>query len=333
MRQIFLPLRSNSSWFSTTDTRKRLEKQIKVDLILYDRLVIQDGRYRMVAGIDGQGFDMMLHGNSYEGERRAITFYTPGADFGVQVGGSALIASKSLVSYDVDFYPIFHDAGLLEADYIEWRVVDLADPRQNEADQQAEKDAKSDHLNSVLPENSYLRKTILRALYRDSLLANELRLPFCVDATVAPIIAWKQALGQAAWKNELPQVLFDCWVSLDLPDFGDYSWENIHVLRESDIGRDFRAMIDRLLASIEGALPSITAPRDIKELIALGFSKELLNEMNARRPTTFGTVVSLALNWLPLPYAGATLSSIRDLLALQKEQTSWISLTRQKPKP
>ena len=124
-------------------------------------------------------------------------------------------------------------------------------------------------------------------------------------------------------------MIFDCWVKLNLPDFGEYSWEELHVLRDSDAGRDFRAMVDRLLANIEGDLSNITDPRDINELITRTFSKELIKEMNTWRPTTSWTVLSLVLNWLPLPFcAGAVVSSFKGLGALQKEQTSWVSLTR-----
>jgi len=328
MRELFLPLRSNSSWFSTTSTRDRLERQIKVNLVLYDRLIVQDGRYRITAGTDGQGMDMLLPTNKCGDDRKSISFYEPGGKFGVRLGDKVLLQSESYVSYDVDFYPIFYDAGLLDAEYIEWRPIDLTAQHQREADQQAEEDSRNDQLNGILPENSYLRGAILRAIYRDSFLAHSLRTPFCVDSAVAPVVQWKQRLGKTAWLHELPPIFFDCWVKLDLPDFSSYSWEEVRRVRESGAGADLRMMMDRTLAQIEDALPNISDQREISELVALGMSKELIREVDARRSRAAGTVVNLALNWLPLPFFGGALAgTVKDLQSLWNERGSWLSLT------
>ena len=113
--RVYMPLRSNAAWFADADCRKRLERQIKICLVLYDRIIFENGRYCVTAGVDGQGLQVMCPGDSYPGDRTKISFFTPGDEFGVALDGKQIMTSTSQSIYEVDYLPIIHDAQLADA--------------------------------------------------------------------------------------------------------------------------------------------------------------------------------------------------------------------------
>ena len=167
--RVFMPLRSNAAWFGDADCRERLERQIKTYLVLYDHIIFENGRYRITAGVDGQGIEMMCPGDSYPGDRSKISFFPPGDEFGVEFGGKQLLSSTSQSAYEVDYLPIVRDAGLEHAGCVRWSDNDIKPEFKNAITQRVSQDLHGKALHDVLPENSYLRKHILEALYRDSL--------------------------------------------------------------------------------------------------------------------------------------------------------------------
>jgi len=80
MGDLYLPLRSNATWFATEGSSAALERRLKMLLVLYDHLLIQDGRYTLTLWDDGsqflEGF-YPLHqlGNI---DRTRIHYATPG---------------------------------------------------------------------------------------------------------------------------------------------------------------------------------------------------------------------------------------------------------------
>lgn len=111
--QVFIPLRSNAAWFGSPETRSHLERQIKVNLMLYDRLIFQNGRYRMTAGFDEVGMEMW-DPNYPEERRKEISYCVQGGEFGVETNGISVMRSRAETDLEVDFYPIIHESGLYD---------------------------------------------------------------------------------------------------------------------------------------------------------------------------------------------------------------------------
>jgi hypothetical protein len=116
--RIFLPLRSNAAWFASADTRKDLERRMKRYALLYDEVVLQDGRYSFTVIPTGSA-DQYTPSRMAGVDRSQISYFSPGGRFAIQVsrepGGEfhPLLEGEKIASYEVDFYPILHDAELL----------------------------------------------------------------------------------------------------------------------------------------------------------------------------------------------------------------------------
>lgn len=327
MTSILLPVRSNGAWFSNAEARSRLERQIKVNLLLYDKLLVQDGIYHVTAGVDGQGMSMFMPGDDVPTDRRKTEYFQAGSPFGVEVGGKQVMRSVSEFSYVVDYYPILHEAGLVDAEYIEWVYGDLAEPYKSNAKRQADADWDAADSSGVLPQNHYIKKEVLQGIYIDGLLANLLRQPFSVDYHAAPVIEWKQKKAMAFWKDELPPMFFDCWLYFDLPDFSNRSWNEVCKIRESAAGRDFRSLVARVAGRIETARAELADPREVSESLKREFTREIIEELLARRTTPTDALINLGLNLVPF---GLVPSTLKDVSTLCKEGASWVSLMNRK---
>ncbi len=195
--QIYMPLRSNAAWFGDENCRQRLERQIKSYLILYDQIIFENGRVRLTVLESGTGAHMQYPGNTFPDDRTKITYYEPGTPFSIRFGETPAVEHVALqgvaqATYEVDFLPIVHDAGLTDATFIRWSTIDVDGILESEINSRVWNDSFDKSLCAVLPENRYLRDHVLKGLYRDSIIARHLGMPLSVDEHAIPVLELKQ---------------------------------------------------------------------------------------------------------------------------------------------
>jgi hypothetical protein len=328
MSEIFLPLRSNAAWFTNADTRVALERRMKQYALLYDQVVLQNGRYRCIATEAG-GLEMYVPPSEDVEERRSISFYTPGDQFALRVAEDPdgtwhpLLDGEVKASYEVDFFPIIHDAGLLGVDYFPWLNGDLEPAAKSKAKAAAGVDRRDSELRSVLPDVRFLRNSIIDGLYIDAALGQALELPFGVDAHTAAAIDWKRRQIQKMIAPDVTATIFQHWIAVGCPDYSHLSWEELHDLRESPAGHDFRRMLERLTDRVQVALPNVEDTRALSEIVAREFNLELVRELLARKATYTKATLNLTANLIPY---GSVPSTVKDLHDAIKEERSWVCL-------
>ncbi len=322
--QIYLPLRSNTNWFGDPTARTKLERQIKLSLLLYDLVVLQNGRLNITAGEDSQGMNFAFPADSYPGDRTKATFYSKGKPFGIEMGGKKLLASTCEVAFDVDFLPILNSAKIADESCFRWSDDELTSEAKGAVEKRANDDLTSGIFNSSLPENRFLRRVVLEGLYRDMVLADTLATPICVDPTVARLVEAQRKLAQVKWHKEVPSIFFEHWLEIDLPDLTTIAWDTVFDFRTSAAGESFREMIFRITKEAKKVLDGGGDDRDLKECVTREFSKELATELAARIQTPGKVFASLCLNLIPF---GWVVDCAKDVAALA-DQDSWISLTR-----
>ena len=118
--ELFFPLRSNAWWFGSADARERLEGRIKNALILYDRLLFQDGRYHFRV-TDTGSHDFLLPPVMLGDERKVIRYKKPGDQVGIALSTdpsspekTVLFGGAAVMAAEVDYFPILEDAGIRE---------------------------------------------------------------------------------------------------------------------------------------------------------------------------------------------------------------------------
>ncbi len=328
MSRFFLPLKSNAAWFTGPETRKSLERRIKNYLLLYDEIIIQDAKYSCSI-VENGSFDFLIPANKISTDREKINYFTPGQEMTLFMSPEGsntqhpVLSGNMIASYEIDYYPIIFDAGLLNEEYFIWISNDLDQNDTRLANKEIFKDKNNLELKKILPENSFVQNFILKSLYFDSLLAYRLNLPFLVDNNISKVIEWKNQQIKSIWKPELKDFFYKTWISLDHPDYTNESWEKIHKIRQSEAGRDYRRMIENITNEVLINLPSISDKRDIENLILKLFHKELVEELKSRLTTPLNATINIGLNFFPY---GGIVGALKDITEIAQLKTSWVSL-------
>jgi hypothetical protein len=79
-RILFFPLRSNIGWFTNENTRLDLEKRIKNSLIIYDKIVFENGRYKLFATDKGI-VDVNIPADDITWDRTNIYYFSKGDQY------------------------------------------------------------------------------------------------------------------------------------------------------------------------------------------------------------------------------------------------------------
>lgn len=207
--------------------------------MIYDELLVQDGRYGLYISAAGS-WDTWVGGGSGGYDRSRITYQGSGAE-PVTATLSAMIDGERkplsslpiIESYEVDFYPLLSEAGIVGAEYVTWLNATLATTLATRAKDAARADRRSPSIGSVLPSPRYLGVKAHESLYADALLADRLALPFAIDHRAASLAEWKNAQITEALGHDPTGAFHAVWLSLGCPDSADATWDEVLYARES----------------------------------------------------------------------------------------------------
>ncbi|HOE18859.1 MAG TPA: hypothetical protein PLX02_14295 [Syntrophorhabdaceae bacterium] len=329
MNRIFLPLRSNCGWFVDEEFRSEFVMRLKNCVVIYDEIVIQDGRY-IYRGGKTENFDLFLPADQSGRNRREHTICKTGQEFGVTIGDKKIIWGTAEVAYETDFYPFIYDAGIVEKEYIKWLPADLPDEVKSTAKKVANFDIEDDELKQYLPETYYQQKNVLESLYFDAFLSNHMNLPFLTDYRMTPIIQWKNKQVGMHFDKTVQDILLSCWISIGLPDFGALPWEKVIMIRESRAGQDFRNMVGQISSVVINNYQYVKNEIELELLVQRILSQELVRQLRAKLPKPQTAFFNLGLNLIPWG-GGVVLGGGKDLKDLIEKRNSWVSLIELKP--
>jgi K+/H+ antiporter YhaU regulatory subunit KhtT len=74
MRTTFLPLRTNAAWFANEKSLDGLHLRLKAVMMLYDKVVLQDGRYQCTVQKTGTMDAFVSSAALGKNDRRRISF-------------------------------------------------------------------------------------------------------------------------------------------------------------------------------------------------------------------------------------------------------------------
>lgn len=334
MQEVYFPLRSNGSWFTSDSARSELERRIKLCALLYDRVAFENARYRLMVWENGNlGFHMPA--GTIPDDRSEISYYSPGDHFAFKVSATPdgeyhpLFDGPVIAAFEIDFYPILSDAGLLDADFIAPLDISLSDTGKAELKSRTDPDLEEGSVVDQLSGSLFQRKAIIEGVHHDSIVAFDLRMPFAADPVAASFISRKNAaLAVDSWSQVLNPSIFASVVDVAFPDFSSLEWNDLVKIRESSAGRDLRDMIERLSRRLTEALGDPEGSAEVAEIARGLFIEELVAELTRYAPNVPNAVLGLATNLIPL--AGWATSSAEAVKTLQHHQ-SWLSLLKRPP--
>lgn len=331
MDRILLPLRSNAGWFTNADTQSVLESRLKNYAVTFDKILVQDGRYSITLWKSRACFELMVPSGQIGFPRHSVEYFKPENEPLLLVGGHALGQGPAEAAYEVDFEPLFRAAGLKDADYVEWLDGDITDQEKGRLADIAKRRLKDDTVPEEFAHMSAVRReNILTSLLIDTVIAAAVEAPFATDFHAKPLIEWN---NEAVLRGLSPAVrpqIYEEWVLLGLPDFTATSWDDVHRVRDSAAGRDYREMLRRIESDVIAATLGGESRSDIEVLIRRALLKELLDEVAALAPTVKHAAMNAGWSLIPLPFLGNALSAAFDLRSILQFKQSWVSLLHYK---
>ena len=332
MSSILFPLRSSCGWFAGPDSRSSLEARVKCALVLYENLIFQDGRFKLTVW-DRSSFDVMMAPGSIPDDRTSLKYFKPGtgARLAISENGSGsqqvLAAGPILAGYEVDFYPILLDAGLLGQPFVELQAYEVDKTTEAAIKSDADRDASSEELASALDGNHFLKQSVIRAIHLDSSLARYLKASLTTDFRAGPYIARKnKAVARAIWHQDFKPFVLDTLASLVVPDVSQLPWDQVGRMRDSSAGVALRATVERMALELVGTAADLNDPKDVQVVVQRLLINDLVAELREHQPRLKDIVVDLALNFIPYGGAASLAEGVREYLAHHR---SWFSLLRQ----
>ena len=323
---IYLPLAGNFNWFESEDSFNALDRHLKTVVAIFDVVVFENGRLHLSAGEDGQGMCHSFPGDSFPDDRLDIKPYQLGSVFGVDVNGVQLFQSKAAYSVDADYFPFLTRAGIADSDFIKWSNHSLNQEFGTWADKVGV-ELSNAITGDLRPFEMYFYREVAKRYPRDACLAFGLGMPVCLDRTtshIATSVAQREDFkldlaGIAYAQRSIPM--------LNVPDFGDWSWDEIITFRESASGIDFRAMLKHVAAVVQERTLSGSSESELQRVSDIALGQVLANEVAKRRCTGFSFGLSTLLNIIPY---GGLAGVAKDAMSLIKDRRSWISVLSRK---
>ncbi len=330
LETIYFPLRSNAGWFAREENLKEMEGRIKMSMLIYDTLIFEDGHYR--CGISENGsFDVHLPPGQVPEEERIVRFFPPGSDFRIELkrDGSSEpwvpVSGPSVAMYCVDYFPLLKQAGLLGQEYVRCVRPVISEQGKCLVREASAKDQAEADFWDKLPGNQFLKSNVANSLYYDSLVAHDLRLPFCVDARVGQYVSLKSRSLHEALELRIPVAVYNRLVELIMPDYSNADWDFVQKIRESAPGEELRTVFARMTRSVLRHLSGLREDTELDDLINCSLVQELVREIGARRKSPGKLILDIALNLLPLGVGGLA-STGKDIYEAIQERRSWVNL-------
>jgi len=276
---------------------------------------------------------MMLPPKSIGFDRNRIRYFSPGTKSGLYIGQNGeepkhqIIGGEAKYSYHVDFLPIIIEAGLINAEYITFKQIDINDELKSKSKNAANDVLKKHDFQPLLGGNSFFRQKVLESLYIDSTLSAYFQVPFVIDQNTGPTLSLIRNNIIDVHEGSIKDVFFNNWMAIGLPDFSEYSWEDIDKMHKSKSGFEFRQMIERIVRVVTNEHKNISDFKDLTLIVEQYFTKELVAELIAHLPSPKNVIFNLGLNLLPYG-TGMVVGGVKDAVELAISKRSWVSLLK-----
>jgi hypothetical protein len=332
MDALLLPLRSNAAWFASSETRSVLESRVKAAVVIYDELIIQDGRYTSTVWERGS-LDWLLPPDSLTSEqRRTLDYHEPGNRIQVTIRPAdsegpkhSILDGPAIESLSVDYYPILNEAGLLGEHYVHLEWFYPTEDGKKALEQAAALDRLDRPLIESLGVERFQEKTVVEALHFDSALASHLEVPFVTDRRVASFVSAKNdRVVNDIWHLGLRPAILDALMGIVLPNFAELDWDRVLRIRNSGAGADLRDHLRAAACEVAEVALQVEDARDLEIVIQKYYLGELAEQIRGESPTSGKTFLNLAANLLP--FVGSAASTAADVAKLIEHRNSWIAL-------
>jgi len=335
-RTVIFPLRTNVDRFESPDNRVVFQTKVKEALLLYDRVVLQDGVLDI--NVTEHGSSCMHIPREFlprrgEGEPRGsrkpeghirVTGHVGETGKRHLLFGGPLEAEYS----NIDFLPDVRDLMNLKPNCAAFEHLELGSAGKKVANEIRRNLERNEDVCGLLPEgSSFLRAVLLGNLANDLALSHGMRTPIAMSSLYLPSMAKLSELWTAL--HDDPRfAMLGMVLELRVPDFGNRSWEEVLEFRRDpalEALRDKIGIIGEAARSEANLQGRPLTRQELSRLVRGHTEDDLWDELGKRSMSPKKILINLATGLLP-PGIASLIGLGRNGAELQEERTHWTSV-------
>ncbi len=325
--QVFIPLRSNVYSSGDQALEQDIRSRIKLALLIYDNVVVEDGAYSSSIINDEFLFQSYIPPSKLNFSRR-MGFMKGENDSNymkmmIRPSGSfepmETVIEGPAVSMRIDFYHILQELHNLREDCIQWVQVD--DSKVPNELQQTFAKADTDSIKELAEFNR---------LNRDIAVGNLLEASLLVDPHHHLLLEAKRHLNLPE-HHFLPDVDYAVahnLVRIRVPDLDKLSFEEVLDLRSDQLWNDFRGGINLIAQKIWEEPTTLTDEQMFRDAVNIHLSRAIFEETDRRAKSYIdlaGDTFMAFFSILPfVGYAATAWSLVRSGSEYSEHRQGWI---------
>jgi hypothetical protein len=337
---IYFSLKANAHALLAGAPAASVRRRIAHAALLYDDIVIDDGRWDGRSGPSGT-FEVRFPAGSARhdppglqtpGERgraRASEFYVAARSSDSAGPAHRLLTSKTTIAWRATFEPIRRELPRAYP-WLHFGSFDLYPEDRQIVSRMVTEDQRDGVLGDLIPDE-YSRKLVIGSANFALVLGSRMGATVSMDAMHSRALTARMARGQAS------PVLGGGALAIAFPSAGGLSWEEIDEARALPGLRNLRAR----LADIEAAAwDAAEAGRMIEVAVMEAYADALHRDVEALRPSfrgaattmVIGAALSVVTGPLPLAFgmaAGAAQVIVATVAARVRHERSWMAAADQ----
>jgi hypothetical protein len=333
----FFPLRTNVRYFDTPEIYLSLEERLKQALILYDRVVFQDGVYQIWISERGTFEVIRPRASSdqqvkFAGEQSRGVFHLQSkpSDAGPDVPFTTIMAAQTKRYFTADFGLLYEQARSKGIEGIELMPFELKPEFKDLASKLAEQD-RDLQITTIQSETEstdapFFKKAILKNLNMDLILISDLGWPSSLDPIHAPLVCMK-----ARYSGSLSPAPGFAALEFAVPYAGEAPWEELAEIRHIPSLVQFR----KKLLEAENKARAMLGKHgedDIRYEVGQIIKDELLKEISSLIPSSGDHIRNVALELAgaiippPLGTAPAVIDVAKEIKDWLDMRHSWLTV-------
>lgn len=347
LRRVFFPLKSNIGWFQSYNLQKDMTNRVKLALLLYDELLIEDGTFEGQV-LERGGSNFYHPPGSLPPESRNIEYErdikpTKYALSLSEEGSSTyhtFLHGNTIERFKIDYYNIFNEIDIESYDFIEFGVIDKTNiPKEAETlikqtswhDQMLFKD---------FEENKFLRNLVIDNLNYDLVTSILLESAIILDPKHQELLRQKCKIPGDVLKflpSKEDEVIKNL-LTISVPNFEELSLQSVLDLREDELWKDFRKFVGCISNNITENPEILLDSEELQSQVKTAIIQELMKDIEKRYPSGNDLAIDLALGVTSLiPTFGilpTTVSAGNSIRKYFQQRSGWIAfLMKMKSKP
>ncbi|NLG27976.1 MAG: hypothetical protein GX557_08700 [Chloroflexi bacterium] len=336
LSRVYFPLRSAVGWFRSRDGVAQVERRLKLAMLLYDELLVEDGTY-MCALLENSRFSQYFPPGTwvdrsvdYDKDIRNSEFALWLQPEGPGHEPVVLANGRTIAKYKADYHDLLDRCDPGRFEFVK-RLSGSDDLLPEDAQRRVEYFTRQDEKRYARSKtNRFLIHEVLKNLNRDLVVSTLLGSAVVLGPTHGRLLRSKslEALRAKGFAPQVEPMVAQHLFTIRVPDVSSLSWDEVAALREEGTWPSFRRMVSDIARTV-GASPDarVSLDSEVRDAIQAELCAQLERKQMSRLRLAVDLVMG-GLSLLPVPAVGVATSGVsaaQSVAQYLNDRRSWLA--------